>query len=203
VQWLDVVRRLQRISQAGLTYCESPYDRERYDELLGIAAEITAASINDDVGGVEAILHAERGYATPKIDVRAVVPKDGTLLFVRESADGLWSLPGGWADIGSSPAEMAVREVSEETGYEVRAVKLLALLDKAKHEHPPELWYTYKAFMRCELLGGSPAPNHEVLEVAFFAEHELPDLSLPRNTERQVRRMFEHVKNPDLPTDFD
>lgn len=203
MQWLDVVRRLQRISQAGLTYCESPYDRERYDELVSIAAEIAAASIDEGVEDVEAILRAERGYATPKIDVRAVVPRERKLLFVRESADGLWSLPGGWADIGSSPAEMAVREVSEETGYDVRAVKLLALLDKAKHEHPPELWYTYKAFMRCELLGGSPAPNHEVLEVAFFAEDELPDLSLPRNTERQVRRMFEHVRNPGLPADFD
>src|SRR5215471_6218356 len=133
MDWLDVVQTLQRIAQAGLTYTEGPFDRQRYSELMTLAAEIGAASLGTPVTEFEQILRAETGYPTPKVDVRAVVPKDGKLLFVREVTDGLWALPGGWADIGSTPSEMAAREVFEETGYVVRPTKLLALLDKSKH----------------------------------------------------------------------
>jgi len=122
---------------------------------------------------------------------------------MRESHDGLWSLPGGWADIGESPSQIAEREVLEETGFQVKARKLLALYDKARHAHPPEFWYCYKLFIRCELRGGAPASSIETLDVAFFGENELPPLSTPRVTEAQVRRMFEHLAHPDLPTDFD
>jgi len=203
MDWLEVVQALQRISQAGLTYTEGPYDRLRYAELQKIAAELTAASLGVPVGGVLEVLSGEKGYATPKVDVRAVVPKDGKLLFVRESADGLWSLPGGWADIGSTPSEMASREVFEETGYVVRPVKLAALFDKSKHEHPREFFWTYKALFLCELLGGEPKTSHETTEIAFFGKDELPPLSLPRITRAQILRMFEHVAHPELPTDFD
>jgi ADP-ribose pyrophosphatase YjhB (NUDIX family) len=124
-------------------------------------------------------------------------------LFVREAQDGLWSLPGGWADIGDSPREVAEREVREETGYVVKASKLLAVYDKAKHAHPPDLWYCYKLFVLCQLEGGAPARSHETLELGFFGPNALPELSAPRITEAQVRRMFEHLAQPLLPTDFD
>ncbi|HEY0466081.1 MAG TPA: NUDIX domain-containing protein [Polyangiaceae bacterium] len=137
------------------------------------------------------------------MDVRAVVAQDGKLLFMRESHDGLWSLPGGWADIGESPSQIAVREVLEETGFTVEANKLLAVYDKARHAHPPEFWYCYKLFVRCELRGGAKACGIETLDSGFFGEHEIPPLSTPRVTEAQVRRMFEHLAKPELPTDFD
>lgn len=118
-------------------------------------------------------------------------------------AGGLWSLPGGWADVGESIRENVVREVREETGYEVRAEKLLAVFDKAKHDHPAELHYAYKAFVRCALIGGSPTTSLETSEVAFFARDALPPLSTPRVNASQVARMFAHYADPTLPTEFD
>jgi len=197
------VQRLQTITQAGLTYAKDPYDRQRYEQLQVLAAEI-AASISPSASDQWlAAIRAEKGYATPKVDVRAVVEQNGQLLFMRESHDRLWSLPGGWADIGESPSQIAEREVLEETGFVVKANKLLAVYDKARHEHPPEFWYCYKLFVRCELRGGAPTLGIETLDTAFFGPHEIPPLSTPRVTEAQVRRMFAHLAQPDLPTDFD
>ncbi len=203
MDWLDVVQELSRIAQAGLAYSEGPFDRERYSQLLELAAKIGGAGLGREVEQIETILRAEAGYATPKVDVRAVVPKGDKLLFVREASDGLWALPGGWADVGSTPREMFAREVLEETGYVVEPTKLLAVLDKSKHDHPRDLWWVYKLFCRCELMGGDPRTSHETLEVAFFGEHELPPLSVPRNTREQVMRMFAHVRNPGLFADLD
>jgi ADP-ribose pyrophosphatase YjhB (NUDIX family) len=203
MQRLAWMRRLQTITQAGLTYTRDPYDRERYEQLQELAAEIAASVSQVPEAPCLAIIRAEKGYATPKLDVRAVVEQAGKLLFMRESQDGLWSLPGGWADIGESPSQIAEREVLEETGFQVRAIKLLALYDKARHEHPPEFWYCYKLFVRCELRGGAPTRGIETLDTAFFGADELPPLSTPRVTEAQVRRMFQHIAQPELPTDFD
>jgi ADP-ribose pyrophosphatase YjhB (NUDIX family) len=203
MQRLTWVHRLQTITQAGLTYTRDPYDRERYEQLQELAAEIAASIAPATDDSWLTIIRAEKGYATPKVDVRAVVEKDGKLLFMREAQDGRWSLPGGWADIGESPSQIAEREVLEETGFQVHASKLLALYDKARHDHPREFWYAYKLFVRCELSGGAPTRGLETLDVGFFAPDELPPLSSPRVTEAQIRRMFEHLAHPDLPTDFD
>ena len=203
MQRLAWLRRLQSITQAGLTYTRDPYDRQRYEQLQELAAEI-AASVAPalDEPWLD-IIRAEKGYATPKVDVRAVVEQGGKLLFMRESHDGLWSLPGGWADIGESPSQVAEREVLEETGFEVKARKLLAVYDKARHAHPPEFWYSYKLFVRCELYGGAPTLSLETLETGFFGANEIPPLSTPRVTAGQVQRMFEHLAQPELPTDLD
>jgi ADP-ribose pyrophosphatase YjhB (NUDIX family) len=203
LDWLLVVQRLRRVAEAGLTYSESPYDRERYTQLTRLASEIAEAGLDASANVVEEILKAERGYPTPKVDVRAVIPRDGKILLVKEAADGRWALPGGWADVGETPSQCTAREVLEETGYVVRPVKLLALFDKSKHGHPRELWWTYKAIFLCDLVGGAPEPSHETLEVGFFAENEIPPLSLPRTTPGLVARMFEHLRDRDLPTDFD
>ena len=216
---LEWVRRLQTITQAGLTYTRDAYDRQRYEQLQELAAEIAESfapvtSTASQLGAAGSqfgatseswldLIRAEKGYATPKVDVRGVVERDGKLLFMREAHDGLWSLPGGWADIGESPSQIAEREVLEETGFVVKASKLLAVYDKARHAHPPEFWYCYKMFVRCELHGGAPARSIETLDTSFFGVNELPPLSQPRVTEAQVRRMFEHLAHPDLPTDFD
>ncbi len=145
----------------------------------------------------------EVGYATPKVDVRAAVFRDQQLLFVREREDGCWTLPGGWADVGDSPSEVAVREVYEESGYNTRAVKLLAVYDRDRQGHPPLSHYVYKLFFQCELVSGSPLASIETDEVAFFAENEIPQLSLTRIMPAQVVRIFDHYRHPDWPTDFD
>jgi ADP-ribose pyrophosphatase YjhB (NUDIX family) len=202
-RWIGWAQRLQTAAQAGLTYSRDPFDRERFTAMQLLAAEIMAEHTDATTEEMLAMLRAEPGYVTPKVDVRAAVFDGGRILLVRETADGRWSLPGGWADIGESAGEIAAREVLEETGYEVRPTKLLAVLDKAKHGHPTQIFYVYKLFFRCELLGGASRTSIETSEVAWFGEHELPPLSLDRNMPSQVARMFAHEREQDLPTDFD
>jgi ADP-ribose pyrophosphatase YjhB (NUDIX family) len=129
----------------------------------------------------------------------------GRILLVRENADaGRWTLPGGWADVNLSPAENVVKEVREESGLEVRVRKLLALWDRTRQGHPPSEFSACKVYFLCEVVGGSAAPGVETSEVGWFAEDALPeDLSLGRVLPRQLHRMFEHFRQPSLPTDFE
>ena len=202
--WLDWARRMQAIAQNGLTFAQDPFDRERYEQLRQLAAEVLAAGATLDTGTALELFTAESGYATPKVDVRGVVFRDDALLMVQEKSDGRWSLPGGWADVSSSPAENVTREIFEETGFGTRAVKLLAFYDREKHPHaPPYVQHVYKVFVRCEIVGGEIATSHETTAVGFFGEHALPELSLARVTPSQIARCFEHLRQPGLPTDFD
>jgi ADP-ribose pyrophosphatase YjhB (NUDIX family) len=202
-KWLEWARRLDALARNGLTFAESPYDIERYTEIRRLAAEMIAWGSEVEMGRVLDLLTRGAGYATPKVDVRGVVFREGKILLVREASDGLWTLPGGWADVGDSPAEAVVREIREESGYLTRPTKLLALLDRNRHGHPPHLDHIYKVFIRCEILGGAPTISHETLAVEFFAEAEIPELSLTRIMPAQIARMFEHERHPDLPADFD
>jgi len=204
-RWLDWLERLRTAYQAGLTYSRDPFDRERYESLRMLAAEIAAAHSSDSIGDFERVLSAEAGYPTPKVDVRSVVMRRNQILMVREASDGSWALPGGWADVGSSPREMAEREVLEEAGVSVRATRLLALYDMRLHDHPPGLWRSYKLFVACEYVDGEPrAPTHETLDARFFDPAALPEpLSLNRVTPKQIARMIELCASPDAPTEFD
>lgn len=209
---LDWAQKLQAIAQTGLNYNPPPFDRERYEAVIQIAAEMLRGSGDIDVTRVKTIFDAQSGHATPKIDVRGVVFRDDKILLVQEKMDGnRWTLPGGWADIGDTPSGATVREIYEESGYQTRAVKLLALYDRNQHDHPPFPFHAYKAFFRCELTDPerhvdlqNSASYAETGEVAFFGEDDLPaDLSVGRVTRAQIARFFVHLRQPDLPTDFD
>lgn len=202
-RWLEWTQRLQAIAQTGLNYARDPFDVERYEQIREIAAEMAAHTSDADVDTMRALFAGEVGHATPKVDVRGVVFGQDRLLLVRERSEGLWTLPGGWADIGESAAEATAREVFEESGYRTRAVKLLALYDRNKHPHPPYPFHTYKLFFQCELLGGEPVTSIETDGIEFFRVNELPELSVMRVTEEQIARFFEHYRHPDWPTDFD
>jgi len=201
--WLDWAQRLAAIAQSGITYSTNQYDIERYEALRDIAAEIMAAGSDSAVSPIRDLLAGQTGYATPKVDLRAAVFRENRILLVQERSDGRWSLPGGWADVGESPADAVAREVREESGYEARAVKLLAVYDRNRHGHPPFPFHAYKLFFRCELIGGEPALSYEITAVDWFAEDRLPALSTIRVTAAQIHRSFEHYRNPHWPTDFD
>jgi ADP-ribose pyrophosphatase YjhB (NUDIX family) len=203
-QWLRWVKRLQAIAQDGLTYTTDAYDFGRYEQLREIAAEILAAHSTGDLERARGLLELETGPATPKVDVRAAVFwDDSRILLVKEPDDGGWSLPGGWADVGESASEAAVREVREESGYRVRAVRLISAYDRDRQGHPPIPYHVYKLVFLCENLDVHPSRAVEADGVGFFGEQELPELSLSRVTPAQVRRFFEHRRRPDLPADFD
>ena len=201
-RWADWASRLNAIAQNGLTFARDPFDRERYTSVRNIAADIIVAHTGIETTMVRDSLAREEGYATPKVDVRGVVFHEGRLLFVKEPDDGLWSLPGGWADVGESPREAVVREVLEEAGYTTHAVKLLALYDRNKHPHPPFPHHAYKVFIRCELLSQAPAASAEA-EASFFAENAIPELSVMRVTTEQIGRLFQHYRHPEWPADLD
>lgn len=201
--WLDWAQRLQAIAQSGLTYSPNQYDLERYESIREIAAEIMAAGSASPIAPIRELFAAQSGYATPKVDMRAAVFRDDKILLVEEREDHAWSLPGGWADVGESPSDAIVREVREESGYETRAVKLLAVYDRNRHAHPPFPFHAYKMFFRCELLGGEAALSNETSGVDWFAEDQLPALSTTRVTAAQLHRFFDHYRHPDWPTDFD
>jgi ADP-ribose pyrophosphatase YjhB (NUDIX family) len=200
VKWLDWLRTLTTISQAGLSYSKDPFDRERYEQLKCLCAEIIATHSGATLEEVTGHLEIERGYPTPKVDVRAVVFKEGRVLMVRESSDGRWALPGGWADLGLSPAQVAVKECREEAGFEVRPIKLLEVC--GLHPHP-SLFSVYKLFMRCEIVSGAPTPSVETTAVDFFERTSLPELSERRTRPDHLTRIFRHLDEPERPTGFD
>ena len=204
--WIEWGRKLQAISQTGLHYTEKQYDRERYEQIGVIAAEILAEHTNLSVEELIQLNADEFGYATPKVDVRGVVFKEDKILLVREVADAdRWTLPGGWADVNDTPTQAVVREVLEESGFETQVVKLLAVYDREQQKHTPSFPYSvYKLFFQCQIIGGQPQINHEVSEIAFFSEAEIPnELSTSRVTKSQLLRFFKFYRKPDLPTDFD
>ena len=199
---IEYAKQIAALAKTGLFYAGNHYDAERYQQLLDIAAAMLADSACVDAGAVKLILDADDGYITPKVDVRGAVFRDDKILLVREAADGLWTLPGGWADIGDSPAKAVEREIREESGYQAKAIKLLAVQDR-KLRHPPSINEVYKLAFLCELTGGHAQTSAETTAVDWFGENEIPPLSLGRVTACQIKRWFEHWRAPDLPTDFD
>ncbi|MDR3719486.1 MAG: NUDIX hydrolase [Bryobacteraceae bacterium] len=203
-QWLDWAKRLQAIAQTGITYTKEHYDTERYEAVRQIAAEILAAGTGAaSIEPIADLLTRDTGYATPKVDVRAAVIHEDRILLVKETEDGGWSLPGGWADVGDVPSLAVAREVREESGYEVKARKLAAVLDRNLHGHPFFPFHAYKLFFLCDLVGGNAAPSYETDGAGFFAEDALPPLSLTRVMPAQIELMFEHYRHPELPATFD
>jgi ADP-ribose pyrophosphatase YjhB (NUDIX family) len=204
-QWIGWARRLQAISQTGLAYAQNKFDIERLEEIRAIAAEMIAAANGGGAPDEMMRLFQEQyGYATPKIDVRGVVIRNGEILLVKERADHRWSLPGGWADVGDTPSQSVEREIREEAGLEARAVKLLAVYDRRMHDNVPWLpFHLYKMFFLCESTVGQPVTGPETEDVGFFAPQAIPELSTGRVSQKQLHRMFEHYEHPDWPTDFD
>jgi ADP-ribose pyrophosphatase YjhB (NUDIX family) len=203
-KWLEWAQTLQSLAQAGLTYSPNPFDIERYQHIRQVAAEIISTYAQVDLPVIQNLFAEQAGYTTPKVDVRAVVFREDKILLVKELLDhGLWTLPGGWVDVNEPPSRAAEREAWEESGYQVKAVKLLALYDRNQHGFPPYLFHTYKMFILCDLVGGAPATSIETGGAEFFAEDALPPLSVARTTPEVIARMFEHHRHPDWPTDFD
>ena len=202
-RWLHWAQQLQAVAQTGAAYANNDFDRQRYDLVRNIAAAMMAAGSGAEPRDLVELFQRERGYATPRMDVRAAVFRDERILMVQERSDGLWTLPGGFADVGDSPSMAVEREVQEESGFTAKATKLVALLDRNRHPHPPFGYHLWKAFFLCELQGGVARPSIETSAVDFFAADALPPLSQGRVSVGQLQLMFEHHRNPQLPASFD
>lgn len=203
LQWLEWARAIQAICQNGLAFAQNPFDIERYQSLQKLAAEIIESHSRYDMAVIQERFAEEKGYATPKVDVRSVAFNDGKLLMVQHSHDHKWAMPGGWADAGLSPAEVALKELHEEAGFEGAAIKLIGVYDLGRHYKRPYLFDTYKLFVQCRLLGGEFKPNLETRALDFFGIDEIPPLSGGRTAMVHVTEAFAHLNDPHRPTAFD
>lgn len=202
-RWLEWAREIQALSQTGYHYAENEYHRQRYRRLLEIAAEIFSEYTLLDYPALAEVFTSQIGYATPRVDVRAAVFQDGRLLLVRERADGGWTMPGGWADVGDAPSHAAEREAWEEAGFRVRARRLVGVYD-ANRTNPMEVFHAFKIVFLCDVLEGEARPSVETSEVAFFTQEEIPAaLSGERTKARHIRDAFAIYRDPLAPAVFD
>jgi ADP-ribose pyrophosphatase YjhB (NUDIX family) len=202
-RWLAWAREIQAIGQTGRTYSENDYHAQRYHRLSEIAAEIVAAHTAIPREWLSRHFLAQQGYATPKVDVRGAVLRDGGILLVQEKVDECWCMPGGWADVGESPAVAVAREVREESGFDVEPRKLIAVFDANRTKRPREFFHAYKLLFLCELTGGEARPSSETLAAGFFDFDALPPLSAERTAPRHLAEVRAHLSDPARETAFE
>lgn len=202
-KWLEWAMEIQSIAQAGLTYGHDEFDKERYERLREISAEIMAYKTDMTVEKVKDLFCNEMGYQTPKVDTRAAVFENGKILMVHEK-NGKWSLPGGWCDVDQSVAENAVKETMEEAGLEVKPNRLIAVQDRNKHNTPVYAYGVVKIFVMCTLIGGSFVENIETTETKYFARNEIPEnLANEKVTREQIEMCFDAYNDEHWMTQFD
>lgn len=200
--WLKWAIELQSLAQAGLTYGKDVYDKERYERIREISAEMVSSMADLPVEKVKDLFCNETGYQTPKLDTRAAVFEEGKILLVQEN-NGKWSLPGGWVDVNVSVKENTIKEVKEESGLDVTADRVIAIQDRAKHNLPTYAYGVCKVFVLCSLIGGHFVENSETIGYAFFAEADLPELATEKNTAEQIAMCFAAYRSPQWETVFD
>lgn len=201
--WLDWAREIQALSQTGLAFAQTHYERIRYQRLLEIASEMVSRHTRLDSREVLNVFQVQPGYATVKVDVRGAVVQNDQILLVREKADGRWAMPGGWADVGEYPSRMIAREIREESGYEARPVRVVGVYDANRAGRPMEFFHAYKVIFLCRLTGGASASSDETLDVGFFPFDALPPLSEHRTSREHLLEVRRHLEDPCRPAAFD
>ena len=193
---LQLAKQVQALAENGLHFSENDYDLDRYTHLEEISHRMLSLITGLPYESIRVETPEKNGYRTPKVDIRCVIFNDkDEILLVKERVDSRWSLPGGWCDVGYTPTEVAEKEAEEEAGIRVKAGRLLAIFDKKCHDHPEDLYYAYKIFLECEAENYEIKTGMETLDVGFFAQDTMPELSTPRNTAGQIDRMFDFHYN--------
>jgi ADP-ribose pyrophosphatase YjhB (NUDIX family) len=201
-KWLQWAIELQSLAQAGLTYGKDVYDKERYERIREISAEMLSYKTDISIEKVKDLFCNEHGYQTPKLDTRAAIFSDEKILLVKEK-NGKWSLPGGWVDVNLSIKENTVKEVKEESGLDVAADSIIAVQDRAKHNLPVYAYGVCKVFVLCYVIGGSFKENIETIGFDYFSEDELPQLAEEKNNAEQIRMCFEAYRSENWKVRFD
>lgn len=201
--WLAWAREIQSLCQTGLAHSPTHYDTDRYKRLTEIAAEITARHTNLEKDSLVENFLVHPGYATPKVDVRSAIFQNKKILLVREKQDKRWSLPGGWADVGDRPSEVAVREVMEECNLTVKPLKIAGVYDTNRFGRVLEFFHAFKIIFICQYISGEPQAGDETLDARFFNPDDLPPLSLQRTHPRHIDHLKAHLEDSALPAFFD
>ena len=202
-KWLKWAIEIQSLAQAGLEYTNNVYDIERYERLREISAEMIAEKTDLNIDKVKNLFCNETGYQTPKIDTRAVIFKDNKILLVHEN-NRTWSLPGGWCDVLESIKSNTEKEVKEETGLNVRAIKVIAIQDRNKHNKPIYAYGVCKVFVLCDIIDGEFIKNIETTEIEYFALDNIPNnLAEEKTNKEQIEMCFEAYNDKNWETQFD
>lgn len=202
-KWLTWSKQLQAIAQQGIEYSKDPYDVERFQVIREISVEIMTTYTENDEQTVRDLFCNEEGYQTPKVDIRGVIIENNQILLVKETIDGKWSLPGGWAEFNLSIKENVVKEVAEEAGLNVVPQRILAVQDRKYHNKPLSAYGIYKIFVLCKLVDGEFLKNIETDESGYFSLDRLPPLSETRNTKDQLELCFRGASDSQFMTAFD
>ncbi len=204
-EWLKIARELHSLSQVGLEHAQNDYETSRYQRLRALAAEIVSQKTLLSEEEVEESFAMQPGYITPKIDVRAAVIRDGKILLVKEMQDGRWSMPGGWADVGDTPSQAIIREVWEESGFEVKVESLVGVYDanRVRSAALMPFYHAFKLLFLCSITGGEARASHETPEVGFFSPDSLPPLSPYRTQVEIIEDAFAQARNEKSKTVFD
>lgn len=198
--FFTLVKQLKSIADVGLLYASSEYDKERYAEIKEISFALLHSITGQPTTFLQNLYAENTDYPTAKIDVRGLIIHQNKIMLVKESGDGKWSLPGGWADIGYSPKEVIVKECKEETGLDVVPERLLAVFDKKFHPHPPQPFYVYKMVFHCKAISDVTQKGFDVLDVQYFDMDNLPELSEERILKSQLQLVFDKAMQPGAPT---
>ena len=202
-EYLKLIVRLQALSQNGLAYVNNEFDKERYEEIRDIACQLMKYKTDLPFEKIKDLFGSEQGYQTPKIDTRAAIFKDNKILLVHENND-TWALPGGWCDTLESIKSNTIKEVNEETGLDVDAIKLIAVQDRNKHNTPIYAYGICKVFVLCKVVGGSFKKNNETIETNYFSLEDIPkNLANEKTTLEQIKLCFKANNNPNFETYFD
>ena len=198
---------LSGIARTGLGFTQSLYEKERYEEVLHVAADMRAAAFEEAEADVmfeewlTSVGEGVPGYVTPKVAVAAVVDNDaGEILLTQRADSGWWLYPVGWADVGYSPSEIAIKEVYEETGIEIEVIELIAVLDGLRlgFARVP----MYSLVFHCKQIGGELKGHPlETRAVGFFARDALPQPLA--GAHRWLDIAFAAIDGKPLPTWYD
>ena len=202
-KWLKWAIEIQSLSQIGLTYTKDVYDRERYQRLREISAEMLAKKTEVSIEKVKDLFCHETGYQTPKLDTRAAIFRNNKILLVHEN-NGTWSLPGGWCDVLESVKSNTEKEVREETGLNVKAVKIISIQDRNKHNKPVYAYGVCKIFALCDVINGNFVEYIETTEIRYFPLQDLPhNLAEEKTNKEQIEMCFKAYLNENWQTQFD
>lgn len=188
----DFVKYLQRmiaLTDTGLTFTKDPFDRERYEDLRSLLSEMLNQASDLDAEEVAEVLKPTSAYATPLMDVRAWIIEDEKICLVRGQGENDWALPGGFGEVGYSPTENILKEIEEETGFEAKVERLLAVFDTNRFQLQSKQYA--KFVFECKLLAGQFQENQEIADLQFFAIDQLPALSEKRITKEQIEILWQ------------
>lgn len=199
----EIALELQSITRNGLSYVKDKYDKERFEIISDLAAELLSISSGIEKTTLVQIFNDQKGYQTPKVETRGVVIEKDKILLVKEN--NKWALPGGWMDYNLTVSENTIKEVQEESGYSVEARDIIAVQNRNHHNSPRTIFEVIKVFVKCRMIGGCFKENMETSDAKFFSQDEISSLELDvdKTTFEQLEMCFELCRNENHKVVFD